>query len=418
MSRRPTRRQLRVRIEALENRCLLAGDAMHNFLTPQDVNDDMQVTPIDALAIINELNDRTGGRESGRAGLLMDVNDDNLVSPLDALRVINFLNSESQLPTAGSDTGVHEVWLDGDAGSRAKVEFEQEGVKSELQVKLVGAAAATSYSVRLNDTALGELMTDDKGRGRLTLSSGDDSREHLPLPADFAGLDAGMSLAIGDLIAARLADGVADDSWAGEDRSREDNSEDDHSSHSSSGDVSSDASSSSDDTSGDGSHADGSADDHLNDDNSSNDELGDDRSGDDRSGDDSRDGEDHDGEDRDGEDEDSRGSQEVQLKARLSAGSVVGEVEYEVDEQRGQSVRKFEVEIEHVEPGATLDVFVDGQLITSITANERGQAKVEWSTLPGDEGGEQMPSDFPELTPGMVVTVGDLSGILQDHSDA
>jgi len=64
-----------------------------------DVNGDGQITPLDALQIINDLN-QYGGRAlpagwSNAPGGYIDVNGDQSVSPLDALIVINRLNAAS-----------------------------------------------------------------------------------------------------------------------------------------------------------------------------------------------------------------------------------------------------------------------------------------------------------------------------------
>ncbi len=47
----------KLRTEQLETRALMAGDLSHNFLEPNDVNDDSRVSPVDALLVINALND-------------------------------------------------------------------------------------------------------------------------------------------------------------------------------------------------------------------------------------------------------------------------------------------------------------------------------------------------------------------------
>lgn len=45
-------------VERLELRQLLAADFHpgHNFFDPEDVNDDGNITPIDALIVVNEMN--------------------------------------------------------------------------------------------------------------------------------------------------------------------------------------------------------------------------------------------------------------------------------------------------------------------------------------------------------------------------
>ena len=62
-----------------------------------DVNADTFISPIDALLIINKLNDPTFERDLTKSNFVpppyLDVNGDELVSPVDALLVINYLNS-------------------------------------------------------------------------------------------------------------------------------------------------------------------------------------------------------------------------------------------------------------------------------------------------------------------------------------
>ncbi len=68
----------------------MAGDTVqHNFFDAEDVNDDGQCSPVDALLIINEL----GSRQSNAArATFSDVNNDGLRTPVDALMVINRLS--------------------------------------------------------------------------------------------------------------------------------------------------------------------------------------------------------------------------------------------------------------------------------------------------------------------------------------
>jgi hypothetical protein len=68
--------------------------ARTNPRNPLDVNDDTDISPLDALLVINELNDNTPSLQAEREPepLYLDVNADGSVSPLDALLVINELN--------------------------------------------------------------------------------------------------------------------------------------------------------------------------------------------------------------------------------------------------------------------------------------------------------------------------------------
>ncbi|MDZ4848231.1 MAG: CARDB domain-containing protein [Pirellulaceae bacterium] len=83
--------------EQLEQRLLLNSD-WRNPARPMDVNNDMVVSPIDALIVINHLNRRSGPDSQSPLGprtqLLsnyIDTNGDNFASPIDVLQVINHL---------------------------------------------------------------------------------------------------------------------------------------------------------------------------------------------------------------------------------------------------------------------------------------------------------------------------------------
>ena len=56
-----------------------------------DVNGDGQIPPLDALAVINELN--SGAAVTAAVLSQYDINQDGIISPLDALAIINYLNS-------------------------------------------------------------------------------------------------------------------------------------------------------------------------------------------------------------------------------------------------------------------------------------------------------------------------------------
>ncbi|MDV6034162.1 MAG: peroxidase [Phycisphaera sp. RhM] len=90
---RGRRRRRPLRGEALEGRRLLAADFdgfRHNVFDAEDVNDDGQVSAVDALIIINSMN-RNGGDNDLQ---FTDVNNDGRRSALDALRVINRIGRE------------------------------------------------------------------------------------------------------------------------------------------------------------------------------------------------------------------------------------------------------------------------------------------------------------------------------------
>jgi hypothetical protein len=76
----------------------LAG-GWQNLADPLDVDSDGQVSPLDALLVINQLN--AGGSRPLDVSLapppFLDVSGDNYLSPLDALMVINALNEPTAL---------------------------------------------------------------------------------------------------------------------------------------------------------------------------------------------------------------------------------------------------------------------------------------------------------------------------------
>jgi hypothetical protein len=73
------------------------ANALHNHRNPFDVNDDLSVTPLDALIVINELNrpaELSGEGEVcvGKIHRYTDVSGDNQVAPTDVLLIFNYLN--------------------------------------------------------------------------------------------------------------------------------------------------------------------------------------------------------------------------------------------------------------------------------------------------------------------------------------
>ena len=70
-----------------------------NPVEPRDVNGDGQITPVDALIVINRINSfgpgplgGAGRGGSGEGPMWVDVNGDGVISPLDVLIIINWLN--------------------------------------------------------------------------------------------------------------------------------------------------------------------------------------------------------------------------------------------------------------------------------------------------------------------------------------
>ncbi len=168
-------------MESLERRNLLAGDVLHNFLEPSDVNDDHAVTAVDALAIINRLNRESSGsvgegEQFGKEGY-WDVNDDGHSSAADALMVINQLNLDA------APTGSLVAHIDGYQGERVQLELEDSD--SRLAVKLQNAVPNAVYDVTVDSTVVGQVHTEESGRGVLEMND-----------SYFASLGAGSEISV------------------------------------------------------------------------------------------------------------------------------------------------------------------------------------------------------------------------------
>lgn len=70
--------------------------AWHNHFVPFDVNNDRFVAPVDALIVIQTLNEMAGWPDNSEFDRFVDTNKDSYVTPLDALLVINFLNTSGE----------------------------------------------------------------------------------------------------------------------------------------------------------------------------------------------------------------------------------------------------------------------------------------------------------------------------------
>ena len=105
--RQHRRHRLRTQLfEQLEPRIVLNSD-WQNPARPLDVNNDLLVTPLDILQVVNQLN-RSGTSplppRTNPLDYYYDTSGDGLVSPLDILRVINGLNQGISYPDPGDSS--------------------------------------------------------------------------------------------------------------------------------------------------------------------------------------------------------------------------------------------------------------------------------------------------------------------------
>ncbi len=198
-----------LQLESLESRVLLASDGFHNFLAPHDVNDDGRVSAIDALKIVNHL----GRGSTDDTKYFEDVNDDGNVTTIDALHVIHAMSRGSS-HSGATDEAIARLYRDD--GVRAQLEFEVEGSKSKLEIKVQNADAHSSYEVLISGVSIGQLETNGRGRGELEFGSDDDA---LPMPANLPAIGPGTSVTIvglGEFQFGSTSSGHNDDASTGE----------------------------------------------------------------------------------------------------------------------------------------------------------------------------------------------------------
>ena len=198
-----SRRGRSLRVQSLERRNLLAGDGFHNFLDPADVNNDDQISALDALTVINSLNrSETSGEAAQLNEDYWDVNDDGHASAVDALMVINQLNSDQSNASVDFESKFTNA-----TGERVKVEIESEDGIRKLEVKIQNALPLTTFDVSVAGSVVGSVTTNASGRGRLEIRSSGTSGQSLPV------VNAGDSVSVGDLGTFALSgEGYHDDS--------------------------------------------------------------------------------------------------------------------------------------------------------------------------------------------------------------
>lgn len=421
-----------LRLESLERRNLLAGDVFHNYLSPGDVNNDNQVSAIDALTVINHLRrtEASGEGEHVGSSAFADVNDDGRTTAIDALMVINQLRrGEGESAAAGDEL---EARISGASGERAKVEIENEHGGLKLEVKIQNALPGESYDVTIGSSVVATLVTNSRGRASLeTFLTG--------AAADTAAAaNTGTSVSISGIgVSVFVGDHSGDNDHDDNDSHDNDHEDTDHdgSDHQDDDDHSNDADSNDSDSDDDLSNS-GSSDSSNHDDSSDDGSLGSsdhDSSGNDTDSDDADsidDDDDHadhsSDSDSDSDNDDGpvtpavSGTTYGEWKARLT-GTGSGKAEFEIE--RGEM--EFEVEVQGFAANSTYPVSVGGVVIGQLRTNSRGKGELEFEV--GDDDHRPFPANFPTITAGTSVSVGDrVSGVFaaktndhdgDDHDD-
>ena len=140
-------------------------ESRHNWLNPSDVNMDGSASPIDALAVIDELNRSDRGIDSSMS-MMADANNDGFVSPIDALVVIDTINEgfiaymPSLFPRGGSGedtqgevTAVDDgelVFVAADAAEKPQIEIDvlKNDIGEGLRIVDLGMPGTGTVAVR------------------------------------------------------------------------------------------------------------------------------------------------------------------------------------------------------------------------------------------------------------------------------
>jgi len=100
---------------------------------------------------------------------------------------------------------------------------------------------------------------------------------------------------------------------------------------------------------------------------------------------------------------------DVELEAILeSETGASGHAEFEMEQENDGLELEFDVEIEDAVPGSVLDVLVDGFLVGQIVVDDFGRGELDFSCDPDDDDELPFPADFPEISEGSLVTIGDV----------
>jgi len=108
------------------------------------------------------------------------------------------------------------------------------------------------------------------------------------------------------------------------------------------------------------------------------------------------------------------GGGDYRVRANLSGGTLASGKSTYRDRVRGNTIeQRFQVNVEDGTPGATVEIQINGALFGTVVLNDLGAGEFSYRTVqfiddPGD--GDPIPTDFPRIESGWVITVGEMSG--------
>lgn len=102
------------------------------------------------------------------------------------------------------------------------------------------------------------------------------------------------------------------------------------------------------------------------------------------------------------------------LAAKLGAeGGAQAYVEFDDDDGH----QEFDIEVSGGEPGASVEVSINGVVVLSVTLDEFGNAHLQFDSNPDEPDEAPLPMEFPGAGEGDAVGVGELSGNFEEEDE-
>ncbi|MHC5113006.1 MAG: hypothetical protein ACYTGP_01100 [Planctomycetota bacterium] len=108
------------------------------------------------------------------------------------------------------------------------------------------------------------------------------------------------------------------------------------------------------------------------------------------------------------------GGDEIRVRAQLSGPTLAsGKSEYRERMNNGRLEQRFKVDVEDAEPGAMMEIHLNGELVGIIVVGPLGQGELEYRTDPEPGESDPFPSGLAVFA-GDGITVGNLSGTFEN----
>lgn len=112
------------------------------------------------------------------------------------------------------------------------------------------------------------------------------------------------------------------------------------------------------------------------------------------------------------------GDGEYRVRARMRTGTPFeGKSDYRERMRNNTLIQTFNVEVNGAQAGQSFEIHINGVLFGTIIANDLGSAELEFRTATVDDNPQDeeppLPTDFPRINVGDVITVGTLTGTYQ-----